>query len=208
MRSLNSGGMTVRPHQHIVAMDLMTDDETREALRTSPDAPRLRYQKLAPDVVLPKRETIGAAGRDVRAYLTGSRVKLTMGDGIVERGPDCSEDTPFIRLLPGQLAIIPTGFKIAVPAGYEVQVRPRSETSFKKRLVIPNAPDTIDPDYRGEVGVIVKNDTLLCMNIEHGERIAQFVVARVADLEDAEVELLDETPRGDSGFSTAPGYAR
>lgn len=159
------------------------------------------FEKLYDDVELPARATAGAAGYDLRAYLTGSKVRLTNGDGVFERGPDPEADTPSIELPPGYRAIIPTGLKVALPEGYEMQVRPRSGTSFKKGLHIINAPGTIDEDYRGEVGVLVSNPTAASLVIEHGERIAQAVFARVEHLPMAEGSV-DETARGAGGFGS------
>ncbi|HEX6966604.1 MAG TPA: dUTP diphosphatase [Gemmatimonadaceae bacterium] len=171
---------------------------------TNGDAPSVVFEKLYPDVELPSRATAGAAGYDIRAYLTGSRTKLMSGSGVVERGPDPEADVPFITLLPRDRAIIPTGFKVALPEGFEMQVRPRSGTSFKKGLEIINAPGTVDEDYRGEVGILVRNGTELSMVIEHGERIAQVVFSRVAHPVMRE-GVVDETARGAGGFgSTGP----
>lgn len=166
------------------------------------DRPTVRYQKLFADVQLPRKESIGAAGRDVRAYLLGSKVKFASGTSVTERGPDTSEDVPFVSLFPGERAIIPAGFRVAIPPGYEMQVRPRSGASFKKGLLIPNAPGTIDSDYRGEVGIIIANASGLTMKIEHGERIAQLVLAKVPDLAEMEVDSLDDTERGAGGFGS------
>jgi dUTP pyrophosphatase len=162
----------------------------------------VRYQKLHPDVQLPRKESAGAAGRDVRAYLLGTKVKFWTGQGVIERGPDTSVDPPFIRILPAERAIIPTGFRMALPPGYEMQVRPRSGASFKKGLHILNAPGTIDADYRGEVGIVVTNVSQVSLYIEHGERIAQIVLAKVPELPEIEVESLDDTERGEGGFGS------
>jgi dUTP pyrophosphatase len=98
--------------------------------------------------------------------------------------------------------LIPTGLFIELPIGYEAQVRPRSGTAFKKGLSIPNAPGTIDSDYRGEVGVILINLNTEAVVIEPGERIAQMVIARYERISWAEVDSLTETERGAGGFGS------
>lgn len=159
------------------------------------------FEKLAPDVVLPERGTADAAGYDLRAYLLGSPVKLNCGGGISERGADTSVTPAIFELLPGEAAIIPLGFKAAIPKGFEVQIRPRSGTAFKKRMLVVNAPGTIDADYRGEWGVVVMNPTATRLVIEHGERIAQMVIGAVVELPMSE-GLLDQTARGEGGFGS------
>jgi dUTP pyrophosphatase len=183
----------------------MSDDNTSGAAvsmaATAADTPRIIFEKLHPDVELPARATTGAAGYDLKAYLIGSRTRFASGSHVTERGPDPEADAVHIELLPGERAIIPTGFKVALPEGYEMQVRPRSGTSFKKGLEIINAPGTIDEDYRGEVGILVHNGTGGSLVIEHGERIAQAVFARVAHLPMVE-GTVDETARGAGGFGS------
>lgn len=177
------------------------DDGGAGAPASTRDTPRIVFEKLHADVELPARATEGAAGYDIRAYLMGSPVKLIEGSSVIERGPDPEADVPVIELPPGARAIIPTGFKVALPPGYEMQVRPRSGTSFKKGLEIVNAPGTVDEDYRGEVGILVKNPLHAWMVIEHGERIAQAVFARVAHLPMVE-GCVDGTARGAGGFGS------
>jgi dUTP pyrophosphatase len=108
-------------------------------------------------------------------------------------------DAPLV-LAPGDIKLVPTGLFVAVPTGYEVQVRPRSGLALKHGLTIVNSPGTIDSDYRGEVGIIVGNIGREAFTVTRGLRIAQIVVAAVAQ---AEVELVDELPesgRGAGGF--------
>jgi dUTP pyrophosphatase len=105
-----------------------------------------------------------------------------------------------LRLEPGQRELVPTGFSIAVPEGYEAQVRPRSGLALKHGIVLPNAPGTIDSDYRGELKVIVMNAGAEPFTIHRGDRIAQLVVAPVMGVEWCEVESLDDTQRGVGGF--------
>jgi dUTP pyrophosphatase len=105
-----------------------------------------------------------------------------------------------LTLAPGERLLVPCGFAIAIPPGYEGQVRPRSGLALKKGLSIPNAPGTIDPDYRGEVSVILINLSAEPVRIAPGERIAQLVVCPVAVCDFEEVAELDETTRGGGGF--------
>ena len=126
---------------------------------------------------LPAYETIQSAGMDLRANL----------------------DAP-ITLAPMQRCIVPTGLYMALPAGYEAQVRPRSGLAIKKGITVLNSPGTIDADYRGEVGVILLNLSAEDFVINDGERIAQMVIARHEQVEWQPVEVLDETERGAGGF--------
>jgi len=126
---------------------------------------------------LPAYETIQSAGMDLRANL----------------------EAP-ITLAPMQRCIVPTGLFMALPAGYEAQVRPRSGLAIKKGITVLNSPGTIDADYRGEVGVILINLSAEDFIINDGERIAQMVIARHEQVEWQPVEVLDETERGAGGF--------
>jgi len=103
-------------------------------------------------------------------------------------------------LAPGERALVPTGFAIAVPEGFEAQVRPRSGLALRSGVVLPNAPGTIDSDYRGEVKVILWNTSPEPFTVHRGDRIAQLVIAPVVRAEFVAVEVLDETPRGQGGF--------
>lgn len=108
-------------------------------------------------------------------------------------------DAP-LELLPGSLVRIPTGFAIEVPAGFEMQIRPRSGLGMKHGVTLPNSPATIDSDYRGEVIVGLIHLGTEPFRIERGMRIAQMVLARVPRVEWTEVEDLSETERGAGGF--------
>ncbi|WP_242077642.1 dUTP diphosphatase [Brevundimonas diminuta] len=130
---------------------------------------------------LPAYETAGSAGMDLRAAVP--------------------EDQP-MTLAPGQRALVPTGLKIALPLGYEAQVRARSGLALKHGIICPNAPGTIDSDYRGECGVILANIGDEPFVIRRGERIAQLVIARHERADWIEVETLDETARGTGGFGS------
>ncbi|WP_370330668.1 dUTP diphosphatase [Aquicoccus porphyridii] len=133
------------------------------------------------DVPLPAYETPGAAGADLRANLP-------------ERGR--------VVLEPGQRALIPTGLRIEIPVGYEVQLRPRSGLALKHGITLPNSPGTIDSDYRGALGVIVMNAGQEVFEVAHGERIAQMVVAPVVQAGFVLVDTLSETARGGGGFGS------
>ena len=105
-----------------------------------------------------------------------------------------------VLLRPLERRLIPTGLHIALPAGYEAQVRPRSGLALKHGLTVLNAPGTIDADYRGEVGVVLINLSQEDFTVNDGERIAQLVIARHEQAEFVEVEALDETERGSGGY--------
>lgn len=105
-----------------------------------------------------------------------------------------------LTLQPMQRSLVPTGLYIALPAGYEAQVRPRSGLALKKGVTVLNAPGTIDADYRGELCVILINLSAEPFVIEDGERIAQLVIARHEQVEWQPVEVLNETARGTGGF--------
>lgn len=105
-----------------------------------------------------------------------------------------------IVLLPLERKLIPTGLYIALPKGYEAQIRPRSGLALKKGITVLNTPGTIDADYRGEIGVVLINLSNEDFVIEDGERIAQMVIARHEQGEFIPVEVLDETERADGGF--------
>ena len=128
---------------------------------------------------LPNYETIASAGMDLRANITES-----------------------ITLKPLGRAIIKTGLFIALPIGYEAQVRPRSGLSAKNGITVLNSPGTIDADYRGEIGVILVNLSNDDFVIQNGERIAQMIIAKHERAEWIEVQELTETSRGEGGFGS------
>ncbi len=133
-----------------------------------------------PTLGLPQYETAGAAGADLRANLA-------------DRAP--------LTLAPGARALVPTGLRIEIPAGYEAQVRPRSGLALKHGITLPNSPGTIDSDYRGPLGVIVLNAGQDSFQISHGDRIAQLVIAPVLQAR-FETGPLSETQRGSGGFGS------
>jgi dUTP pyrophosphatase len=127
---------------------------------------------------LPHYATDQSAGMDLRAHLPEGGVVLQ----------------------PGERRLIPTGLHIALPKGFEAQVRPRSGLAYKKGVTVLNAPGTIDADYRGDVGVILINHGQEAFEVQDGERIAQLVIARYEQVEWELVEVLSETDRGSGGF--------
>lgn len=150
------------------------------------DAPKIRIKRLEgadPALALPSYETAGAAGADLRANFPKA-----------ERGG--------VELIPGQRALIPTGLTLEIPAGWEVQVRPRSGLALKHGLSLVNAPGTIDSDYRGPLGVILINLGEASYHVKHGDRIAQIVVAPAPQAEFVEVEDIAATARGSGGFGS------
>ena len=137
--------------------------------------PAITYETLYPDVPTPARATREAAGYDVCAYLMGRSVRISDGAKVLERASDPQHR---LHLQPGEIALVPLGFKARLPDGYEAQVRIRSSIAFKRGLIIPNGPGTIDADYPDEWMVMLKNDSAKLVTIEHGERIAQVVIGR------------------------------
>jgi dUTP pyrophosphatase len=135
---------------------------------------------LHPDAIVPHRATEGSAGYDLHAYVTGRRVRCSDGAKIWD-AEVTSDD--FFEITPGVTVLVPLGFKAQLPPGFEAQVRPRSGLSFKKGLLIPNAPGTVDADYPDEWMVPVRNPGAVPVRIAHGERIAQMVLQRYEVLE-------------------------
>lgn len=129
---------------------------------------------------LPTYETIGAAGADLRANFSGGPQVLTSG----------------------ARALVATGLRVAIPIGFEIQIRPRSGLALKHGVTLANAPGTIDSDYRGPLGVILVNLGSEPFTVNHGDRIAQMVVAPVVQASFAVVETLSETDRGVGGFGS------
>lgn len=133
------------------------------------------------DLDLPSYETAGAAGMDLRAAV--------------------SADEP-MTLAPGKRALVPTGFIMEIPAGFEAQIRPRSGLAFKNGITCLNTPGTIDSDYRGEVKVLLINLGDDAFVIERGMRIAQMVIAPVTQVSVVEISEVSETKRGAGGFGS------
>lgn len=146
------------------------------------NSPTVRFKKLDPRAAVPAYQTAQAAGLDLSACLP--------------------TDRPEVTLAAGAIALVPTGLAVAIPVGFEGQVRARSGLSTKHGIGLPNAPGTIDSDYRGELRVAVINFGKEPFVITHGMRIAQLVICPVAHATIAEVESLDETSRGAGGFGS------
>lgn len=138
------------------------------------------FEALAPDVVVPERATAESAGYDVRAYLLRDGIRIYRGetDRIAEEAAERDGGTPAITLHPGDRALVPTGFRARLPRGLEAQIRMRSSLAWKRGLIVPNAPGTVDADYPDEWFVLVLNASTRPVRIEHGERIAQIVLSR------------------------------
>ena len=135
-----------------------------------------------------------SAGLPMPAYETESAAGMDLRAAVADDGP--------VTLAPGGRALIPTGLSIALPAGFEAQVRPRSGLALKHGLTCLNSPGTIDADYRGEVGVILANLGSEPFVVRRGERVAQLVIARCEQAAWVEVEALDDTARGAGGFGS------
>lgn len=141
------------------------------------DIINVKVLKLNEDAALPEYKTIGSSGFDLRS-------------------------TEEWLLAPGETHIFKTGLAFEVPLGYEVQIRPRSGLSAKTKIRVPNAPGTIDSDYRGEVGVILENIGKEPVIINKGDRIAQGVIQRVEKANFIVVKNLSDTERGDGGYGS------
>lgn len=131
------------------------------------------FEALHDDVETPQRQTAEAAGYDLRAYLRGRVVQVRRADSGEVTEIQCGGT---LSLAPGDVALVPTGFRARLPSGYEAQIRLRSSLAFRRGLILPNAPGTIDADYPDEWLVMTKNDSNLTVTIDHGERIAQAVI--------------------------------
>lgn len=140
----------------------------------------VRFLRLAsnPDLPLPSRGTPRAAGYDIRS----------------------AEDE--VVLQPGEIRLVSTGLVMELPEGMECQVRPRSGLALKHGITLPNSPGTIDPDYRGELRIIMQNLGTKAVTLIRGERIAQLIFARFEAPEVLEVDELSETERGEGGFGS------
>ena len=156
---------------------------------TLTDAPELRLVRLDARATLPAYHSDLAAGLDLAACL-----------------PRHDITTDEITIEPGQIVKVPLGFAAAIPPGYEGQVRPRSGLSTKHGITVPNAPGTVDADYRGEMFVALINLGREPYTVRHGTRIAQLVIAPVSRAVVVEVEELDETSRGAGGFGSTGGH--
>src|SRR5271156_2577154 len=147
----------------------------------------------------------GAVKLEVLQLPTGKGLALPTYQSALAAGLDLlaavPEDAPVV-LAPGKYALIPTGLSIALPPGYEAQVRPRSGLAVKHGVTVLNAPGTVDADYRGEIGVPLINHGEVPFTIRRGERIAQMVIASVVQAELVPVTTLSATTRGSGGFGS------
>ena len=139
----------------------------------------MQFHRLRPDAIVPRYQTADAAGMDLHAAL----------------------DEP-MQVAPGAVVAVPTGLAMAIPRGFEGQVRPRSGLALKHGITVANAPGTIDADFRGSVMVLLINQGREVFMIEHGHRIAQLVIAPVVQAEMIEVDELPATERGAGGFGS------
>jgi len=140
---------------------------------------KILIKKLSKESVIPKYETNGSSGMDVAANIEKE-----------------------LKIHPGEKAIIPTGFSLSIPKGFEVQIRPRSGLAAKKGISVLNTPGTIDADYRGEIKVILINLSKEEFIVEKNMRIAQMVVSPVTQAKLEEVKELPKTSRGAGGFGS------
>ena len=139
----------------------------------------------AEGIPLPSRSTAGSAGYDL-----------------------CAAVQHDLELAPGDRVLVPTGYRFAIPPGYEGQIRPRSGLALSHGILVPNAPGTIDSDYRGELRVILLNAGEKSCSIGRGDRIAQLVIAPVTTAEFCECDQLESTDRGEGGFGHSGRNAR
>ena len=140
---------------------------------------KILIKRFSNKVLTPKYETKGSSGMDIAAFIENK-----------------------IIINPGSKEIIPTGFSLSIPKGYEVQIRPRSGLAAKQGISVLNTPGTIDADYRGEIKVILINLSKNKFIVENGLRIAQMVVCPVIQAEFQEVQELSKTTRGSGGFGS------
>ena len=141
------------------------------------DRVTVAFRRLSNDATIPRYQTESASGMDLAACLSAD-----------------------LHIAPGRADIVPTGLALAIPEGYEGQVRPRSGLARRHLIAVLNSPGTIDADYRGEVEVILMNFGKEPLVVHHGDRFAQLVIARVARADLLESASLPSTPRGAGGF--------
>ena len=140
---------------------------------------KILIKRLSSKVTMPQYKTIGSSGMDIAAFL---------------------DNEIFIK--PSEKKIIPTGIKLKIPKGYEIQIRPRSGLASNNDITVLNTPGTIDSDYRGEIKVILFNHGKNIFKVDNGLRIAQMVLCPVIEAKLSEVEIIDETERGEGGFGS------
>ena len=140
---------------------------------------KILIKRSSNKVIFPKYETSGSSGMDIAAHIDNN-----------------------IEILPGKKAIIPTGFSLSIPAGFEIQIRPRSGLAAKNNISVLNTPGTIDSDYRGEIKVILYNHGNTDFLINNKDRIAQMILTPVIKMNLQETDTLPETVRGEGGFGS------
>lgn len=140
---------------------------------------KLLIKRFSKNVTNPKYETLGSSGMDIAAYIKSN-----------------------LEINPGERAIVPSGFSLSIPKGFEIQIRPRSGLAAKSGISVLNTPGTIDADYRGEIKVILINLGKEKFIVENGLRIAQMVLCPVVQAEIEEVKDLTKTDRGSGGFGS------
>lgn len=150
-------------------------------MSASPISVSLRWLAHGRGLPAPAQQTAGAAGLDLAAALPPDTV---------------------VEIAPGDYVMIPTGLAIALPQGYEAQIRPRSGLAARHGITVLNSPGTVDADYRGEIKVLLINHGTAPFAVRRGERIAQMVVAKVSAVELVEIETLDDTERGEGGHGS------
>lgn len=170
---------------------------------------KVLIKKVNPNVPTPTYGSEYASGFDVTFFHLGEDMQSFFDKMPIEAHSNkpwaVSKD--FVILHEGSRIMLPTGLRISIPEGYEIQVRPRSGNAIKLGLTVLNTPGTIDSDYRGDCNVILINNSGSKIKIEHGMKIAQFVVVPVVQAEFEEVEELPDTVRGTSGFGSTDSQA-
>ena len=165
----------------------------------------VKIERMYPDVVVPMYKHPDDSGMDVRAYFSDEWMKK---NSFEKEANDLKIEDRAFTLDEGGRVIIATGIRVAIPSGYEIQVRPRSGMAIKQGLTVLNTPGTVDAGYRGELGIIVYNTNVVNMwksgkvTIKHGDRIAQIVLQRVPQIEWVEVDSVDNSQRGEGGFGS------
>lgn len=153
----------------------------------------INIKLLTEGATLPKYATDGASGADIYADLTSDMCECD----------NCGEDcVKTVTIVPGGSRLIKTGWAVALPEGYELQVRPRSGIALKNMITVLNSPGSVDKDYRGEVGVILINHSTETFTVNHKDRIAQLVIAPVVQAFWREQDELRDTVRSKGGFGS------
>ena len=164
---------------------------------------KVKVEKLNKDVILPLYATKGAAGFDFVANNFKMIFEAKHDKILYENAENITEHNfTGITLNPGNRALIGTGLKLEIPEGYELQVRPRSGLALNNGITVLNSPGTIDADYRGEVGIILINNSVIPLQINKGDRIAQGVLNKVEQIQWEATDKLQNSDRGEGGFGS------